>query len=83
MKPIKNRVIVKPLNQNETVVNGIIIAPGETQDQINGNVRYGTVIHSGSQEVAEGDVVIYSRMYGVDAGDGMIMLEEEEIMGVV
>jgi co-chaperonin GroES (HSP10) len=84
MKALKNRVIVKILQaEQETVVNGIIIPEGEGVNRVNKDVRTGLVLSSGAPDVVDGERIIYSRFSGRPIDEETIMLDIDDILGVI
>lgn len=92
LKPIHDRILVKPSNP-ETVTKSGFIIPDSAQEKPN----QGTVIKAGkgrvlengtviSLEVKENDVVLYSKHAGQQVkidSEEYVVLKEEDILGVI
>ncbi len=91
VKPLRDRVLVKPLEETETTKGGIVLPDtakekpqrGKVVAVGSGKVKHGQVI---PLEVKEGDIVIYEK-YGpseikVD-GEEYLILKEEDILAII
>jgi len=91
VKPLRDRVLVKPLEETETTKGGIVLPDtakekpqrGKVVAVGSGKVKHGQVI---PLEVKEGDVIIYEK-YGpseikVD-GEEYLILKEEDILAII
>jgi chaperonin GroES len=78
-KPINNRVVVKPEEQEEKVVSGIIIAQAEKDRPVTGFVI------SGNDEVKAGDRILFSK-FGYDEvtidGEKFYVVSDFNILGI-
>lgn len=91
VKPLRDRVLVKALEEGETTKSGIVL-PDTAKEKPqkgkiiavgSGKIKHGQVI---PLEVKEGDVVIYAK-YGADEikvdGEEYLILKEEDILAVI
>lgn len=84
MKAMKGKVIAEVVSTKENVRDsGIVIPEGEANDQLHGDLRKAVVISSGVDEVHVGDLILYHRIAGTPLENGLIVLEEKYIYGVV
>jgi chaperonin GroES len=75
IRPLHDRVIVKRVDEETTTAGGILL-PGKQLD--NGTVR--------ALEVKVGDKVLFGKYSGNEVkvdGDDLIVMREEDIMGVL
>lgn len=88
LKPLANRVVVKPTEPEQKTKGGIII-PNSAKDN---NTLYGVVISVGpgtkNEEmiVKENDTIIYGRYGGIPIeieGEKMIILKQSDIIAIV
>ena len=92
VRPLRDRVLVKPMTEKEVVKGGIIIPdtakekPNEGEDVAVGN---GRVLEDGKiqpLDVKKGDKVIYSKYGGTEIkieGEEHILMKEEDILGIL
>jgi chaperonin GroES len=92
LKPLGDRIVVKPLDAEEKTIGGIVlpdsakerpqtgeviaVGPGKTLD--NGNVA--------PMEVNVGDKVVYSKYGGTEVkvdGQDVLIMRQDDILGVV
>ncbi|MBV8481127.1 MAG: co-chaperone GroES [Actinobacteria bacterium] len=93
LKPLGDRLIVQPLEEEQTTIGGIVL-PDTAQEK----PQRGTVLAVGpgsrNQEngqyipldVAEGDVVVYSKYGGTEIkveGDDYLILRESDVLAKV
>ena len=93
LKPLGDRLIVEPLEEGETTVGGIVL-PDTAQEK----PQRGTVLAVGPGarntetgdriplDVAEGDVVVYSKYGGTEIkveGDDYLILRESDVLAKV
>ena len=91
-KPLHDRVVVEPSQQDEKTAGGIII-PGNAQEK----PMQGKVLKAGpgarsedgklqAMDVKKGDVVLYGKWSGTEVkidGKEVLILRESDIMGVL
>jgi len=93
IRPLHDRVIVKRLEEERTTASGIVIpdsASGEKPDQ--GAVQAvgnGKILEDGTTrtlDVKVGDKVLFGKYAGQEVkvdGDELLVMREEDIMGIV
>ncbi|MEC9175484.1 MAG: co-chaperone GroES [Pseudomonadota bacterium] len=91
-KPLHDRVVVEPSQQDEKTAGGIII-PGNAQEK----PMQGKVLKAGpgarcedgklqAMDVKKGDVVLYGKWSGTEVkidGKEVLIMRESDIMGVL
>jgi chaperonin GroES len=92
IRPLHDRVIVKRLEEERTTASGIVIPDSATEKPDTGEVvaiGTGKVLDDGNSkalDVKPGDKVIFGKYSGqtvkVD-GDELLVMREEDIMGVL
>lgn len=92
IRPLHDRVIVKRLEQETTSPGGIVIPDAAQEKPIQGEViavGNGRVLDSGevrALDVKKGDTVLFGKYSGTEVkidGDELVVMREEDIMGVV
>ena len=92
VRPLRDRVLVKPLTEKEVVKGGIIIPDTAKEKPNEGEViavGSGRVLEDGKVhplDVKKGDKVIYSKYGGTEIkieGEEHILMKEEDILGVI
>jgi chaperonin GroES len=92
IKPLGDRVLVKPIEESEQVRGGIIIPETAKEKPQNGEivaVGPGAVNEAGTvvpMHVAAGAKVLYSKYGGTEVtidGDKMLIMREGDILGVI
>src|SRR6187401_2665701 len=92
LKPLEDRIVVKPGEEEETTVSGIVIP-----DTAKEKPQEGTVLAVGPgrrsdtgdlipMEVKEGDVVIYSKYGGTEIkvdGEDLLILTARDVLAIV
>ncbi|NBV31839.1 MAG: co-chaperone GroES [Bacteroidetes bacterium] len=91
IKPLSDRVLVKPVEAEETTSSGIIIP-----DTAKEKPQRGTVVAAGpgkvengnkiEMSVKEGDVILYGKYSGTDVsldGEDFLIMRESDILGVI
>ena len=91
IKPLGDRVVVKPQDAEETTSSGLYIP-----DTAKEKPQRGTVLAAGpgktengthvEMTVAEGDIVLYGKYAGTEiqlAGEDVLIMRESDILGVV
>ncbi|WP_423860463.1 co-chaperone GroES [Arachnia propionica] len=92
IKPLEDRVLVQPLEAEQTTASGLVIPDTAKEKPQEGKVVAvgpGRVDDSGNRvpvDVAEGDVVIYSKYGGTEvsyAGEDYLILSARDVLAVV
>ena len=92
LKPLGDRLIVKPVEEEETTAGGIVLPDTAKEKPQKGKVLAvgdGAVAEDGSRrplDVAEGDEVLYSKYGGTDIvieGDDLLVLRESDVLAKV
>ena len=92
IKPLRDRVIVRRLNEEETTKGGIIIPDTAKEKPQEGEVvaiGSGKVLDDGKivpLEVKKGDKILFGKYSGTEVkvdGDEYLMMREDEILGIV
>ncbi|HLB61501.1 MAG TPA: co-chaperone GroES [Actinomycetota bacterium] len=91
LKPLEDRIVVKPLEEEETTVSGIVIPDTAKEKPVEGEV---VAVGPGRFEegqrvpldVAAGDKVIYSKYGGTEVkveGEEYLILSARDVLAVV
>ena len=92
VRPLRDRVLVKPMTEKEVVKGGIIIPDTAKEKPNEGEVvavGNGRVLEDGKiqpLDVKKGDKVIYSKYGGTEIkieGEEHILMKEEDILGII
>lgn len=96
LKPLYDRVLIRPIEPEEVTTGGIIIPDTVKEKPIHGEVvavGEGRILVDGKVEplrVKVGDIVVYSKHGGYDAvpikvnyGEELLVIKESEIVGIV
>ena len=92
IKPIRDRILVKPLDAETVTKSGIVIPDNAAEKPIQGKVvgaGTGKVTDEGHVVpliVKEGDTVMYGKYSGQTVkmnGEELIVLKEDEVMAIV
>ena len=92
IRPIRDRIVIKPLEAETTTKSGIVIPDNATEKPLQGKVLgvgTGKVAEDGSiveMVVKEGDVVLYGKFAGQTVkveDEEFLILKEDEIMAIV
>lgn len=92
VKPLHDRVLVKPSEAKETMKGGIIIPDTAKEKPQEGDViavGEGRIMEDGSRRpmaVKKGDTVIYSKYAGTEIkidGAEYLLMREDDILGIV
>jgi chaperonin GroES len=92
IKPIRDRILVKPLDAETVTKSGIVIPDNAAEKPIQGKVvgaGTGKVTEEGQIVpliVKEGDTVMYGKYSGQTVkmnGEELIVLKEDEVMAIV
>jgi len=92
IKPLEDRVLVQPLEAETTTASGLVIPDTAQEKPQEGRVVAtgpGRIDDSGNRvplDVAEGDIVIYSKYGGTEVkynGEEYLLLNARDILAVV
>ena len=93
IKPLGDRIIVKPLEAEEKTKGGIVLPDTAKEKPQEGKivaVGKGKVLESGSvqaPEVKVGDRVLYGKYSGTEittkAGEELLIMKEEDILAII
>ena len=92
IKPLEDRVLVQPLEAETTTASGLVIPDTAKEKPQEGKVVAtgpGRIDDNGNRvplDVAEGDVVIFSKYGGTEVkidGKELLIMKESDIMGVL
>ena len=92
IRPMHDRVLVKRMEEETTSAGGIVIPDSATEKPQRGEIvaaGNGKRLDSGEivpLEVKVGDTVLFGKYSGTEIkelGEGMIVMREDDIMGVV
>jgi chaperonin GroES len=93
LKPLGDRLIVKPLDEEETTASGIVLPDTAKEKPQKGEVLAvgdGRWDEDGEKriplDVSEGDTVLYSKYGGTEVkvdGDDLLVLRESDVLAVV
>ena len=93
LKPLGDRLIVKPLDEEETTASGIVLPDTAKEKPQKGEVLAvgdGRWDEDGDKriplDVTEGDTVLYSKYGGTEVkvdGDDLLVLRESDVLAVV
>jgi chaperonin GroES len=92
LKPLGDRLIIKPVEEEETTASGLVLPDTAKEKPQKGKVVAvgdGAIAEDGSRrplDVAEGDEVLYSKYGGTDItveGEELLVLRESDILAKV
>ena len=92
LQPLADRVVVRPIEEEETMKGGLYIPDTAKEKPQQGEVIAvgpGKLLDDGSRgelEVSEGDKVLYSKYGGQDftvGGEDLLILKESDIYAIV
>jgi chaperonin GroES len=92
LKPLGDRLIVKPVEEEETTASGIVLPDTAKEKPQKGKVIAvgdGAINDDGSRralDVAEGDEVLYSKYGGTEVtveGEDVLVLRESDVLAKV
>ncbi len=92
IKPLEDRIVVRPLEAEQTTASGLVIPDTAKEKPQEGQVVAvgpGRVGDSGERlpvDVSEGDVVIYSKFGGTEVkvgGDELLVLNARDVLAVI
>ena len=92
IKPLEDRIVVQPLEAEQTTASGLVIPDTAKEKPQEGKVVAvgpGRVTDNGTRvpvDVAEGDVVLYSKYGGTEVkagGDEYLVLSARDVLAIV
>ncbi len=92
LKPLGDRLIVQPLDEEETTASGIVLPDTAKEKPQRGKVLAvgdGAKNDEGNRiplDVSEGETVLYSKYGGTEVkvdGDDLLVLRESDVLAVV
>ena len=92
LKPLGNRLIVQPIDEEETTASGIVLPDTAKEKPQRGKVLAvgdGAKNDEGNRiplDVTEGETVLYSKYGGTEVkveGDDLLVLRESDVLAVV
>ncbi|MCT2006699.1 co-chaperone GroES [Micrococcus lylae] len=92
IKPLEDRIVVRPLEAEQTTASGLVIPDTAKEKPQEGQVVAvgpGRVAENGNRvpvDVAEGDVVLYSKYGGTEVkvnGEEYLVLSARDVLAVV
>jgi chaperonin GroES len=92
LKPLGDRLIVQPLDEEETTASGIVLPDTAKEKPQKGKVLAvgdGAKNDEGNRiplDVSEGETVLYSKYGGTEVkvdGDDLLVLRESDVLAVV
>ena len=92
LKPLGDRLIVKPIDEEETTASGIVLPDTAKEKPQKGKVLAvgdGAINEDGSRrplDISEGDEVLYSKYGGTDIvvdGEDLLVLRESDVLAKV
>ena len=92
IRPLDDRVVVKPLEAEEKTAGGIVIPDSAKEKPAKGkviSVGPGRILDNGERaplSVKKNDVVVYSKYAGNDVkidGEEIVIMRESDILGII
>ena len=92
IKPLEDRIVVRPLEAEQTTASGLVIPDTAKEKPQEGQVVAvgpGRVDDNGNRvpvDVSEGDVVLYSKYGGTEvkvSGDEYLVLSARDVLAIV
>ena len=92
LKPLHDRVVVKPMDAEETTAGGIIIPDTAKEKPMEGRVVAAGPGVRGEDgklqplDVKKGDQILYGKWSGTEVklnGDDLLIMKESDIMGII
>ncbi len=92
LKPLGDRVIVEPIEQEETTASGIVLPDTAKEKPMQGKILAagpGTRKDNGERaamDVSEGDTVLYAKYSGTEVkldGNSYLILRESDVLAIV
>ena len=89
IRPLHDRVLVERIEVEEKTESGIIIPDSAKEKAQTGKViavGQGKKDKQGNRiemDVKKGDIVFFGKYSGTEAGDNLLILKEDELLGIV
>lgn len=87
VKPLADRVIIRPTAAEEVTVSGIIIPDSAKEKPLKGTVvAAGPGTKDEAMELKEGDVVLYGKYAGTEVeleGDKLLIMRQNEVLAIL
>ncbi len=92
IRPLHDRVIVKPMEEERTSAGGIVIPDAAAEKPIKGEViavGKGKILESGeirALDIKAGDKVLFGKYSGTEVtvdGEELVVMKEDDIMAVI
>ena len=92
IRPLHDRVVVRRMEEDRTSAGGIVIPDSATEKPIQGEIiaaGNGKILDSGEArplDVKVGDRVLFGKYSGTEVkleGEDLLVMREEDIMGVI
>ena len=92
IRPLHDRVVIKRMEEERTSPGGIVIPDSATEKPVRGEViavGNGKILENGevrALDVKVGDKVLFGKYSGTEvkvSGEDLLVMREEDIMGVV
>lgn len=92
IRPLHDRVVVRRMEEERTTAGGIVIPDSATEKPMRGEViaiGAGKILDNGDLRalaVKVGDIVLFGKYSGTEvkeAGEELVVMREDDIMGVV
>ena len=87
IKPLADRVIIRPTAAEEVTVSGIIIPDSAKEKPLKGTVvAAGPGTKDEAMELKEGDVVLYGKYAGTEVeleGDKLLIMRQNEVLAIL
>lgn len=86
IKPLADRVLIKPTPAEETTISGIIIPDSAKEKPLRGNVlAAGNGTKDEAMVLKEGDEVLYGKYAGTEVefeGEKLLIMRQSDVLGV-
>ena len=92
LKPLENRILIKPLERETQTTSGIFLPESATEKPMQGEVVAigpGKLLDSGERAVPavkQGDVVMFGKYSGTEIeikGESHLIVRENELLGLI
>ena len=92
IKPMEDRVLVKPIESESKTASGIFLPESAKEKPVRGEVVAmgpGKLLENGNRaqmSVKKGDTVVYGKYAGTEVelkGDKFLIMKESELLGVI
>lgn len=87
LKPLADRVIIRPTEAEETTINGIIIPDSAKEKPLKGTIlAVGNGTKDEEMTLKEGDEVFYGKYAGTELevnGEKVLVMRQNEVLAVI